>query len=92
MEILVVAAAIRKGGKEGLIFSLPRPNRHHNIIHAMHSLQEGLAKRDCEQGFLLTNGRFVSRAQALQFAYLAGQLKPENKVGNPTELYSEDLW
>ena len=35
MTLSVLQAAVRSGD---VIFTLPRPNRHHNILHAMHAL------------------------------------------------------
>lgn len=90
MSNLVVAAALRIS-EEGVVFSLPRPNRHHNIIHALHAIQPKLA-HGCEQGFLLADGTFANRERALRVAYAAGQLEEKNKVGHKDLLFSEDLW
>jgi len=83
----IVAAAIQLGG---VTFSLPRPARHHTV---MHSLGLYLSTQDlaaATQGFITSEGRFVNRCQARQIAHLSGQ---EPKTTGPAhELYSEDLW
>jgi hypothetical protein len=97
--ITVVAAAVRW---QEVIFSLPRPKRHHHIVHAMYNM--GLPKEQREQGFLLSDGTFVDRLDAMKIAIEAGQLSsPSNPhyddvINNrtrgllPVYLYSEDLW
>lgn len=83
----IVAVAIQLGG---VTFSLPRPARHHTV---MHSLDLYLSTQDLAastQGFVTSEGRFVNRCQARQIAHLSGQ---EPKTTGPAhELYSEDLW
>jgi len=73
----------------GLIHTVPRPGRHHDVIREM-------AKRgfgpDCmhNQGFVTDMGRFVGREDALAIAQQANQLI--RKAGPDNELFSEDLW
>lgn len=44
-----------------------------------------------QQGFLLNDGRFVNRRQALLIAKRAGQLKNGKSIGG-SQLLSEDVW
>lgn len=85
-SLAVATAAIRIGEA---VFTLPRPNRHHNIIWWLSAL--GVKSRDTHvQGFVLNNGCYVDRVSAAHYATLAGQLtKP---LIAPPNLYSEDLW
>jgi hypothetical protein len=83
----VATAAIRH--KDGLIFSLPRPNRHHNISHALHALGIKQGERG-EQGFILSNGEFATREEAKLVAIEANQLLTRAQDGD--KLYSECLW
>ena len=84
---MIVAAAVRYRGL--LTFSLPRPARHHNILHAMTAI--GIAKGDMEQGFLTSEGEFVNRLAALQIAITCGQ-NPKMENAPYLGLFSEDLW
>lgn len=85
---MIVCSAIRENG---LIHVLPRPKRHHDIIHAM--VTNGYKKPiQGEQGFIDHRGHYLGRESALQEALLCDQLKMENKCGNQKELFSEDLW
>lgn len=80
----IVAAAIY----HGCIYSLPRPARHSHILWAMPDAEE----RDHHprnQGFLTSEGRYVSREEAVTIAYQSGQCREPQ---NPTQLFSEDLW
>jgi hypothetical protein len=76
---------------EGKLWSLPRPNRHHNIIRVIAACNGVGIKGPNVQGFLTDQGRFVDRKEALQIALAAGQvLNPDDVRG--ARLYSEDLW
>lgn len=90
----MVAAAIKESG---MVCSVPRPGRHHDVIRAM--ARSGIPiPINGEQGFLLSNGRFVGREHAMKIAIFADQLKPPvGPDGVPfkrsaKELFSEDLW
>jgi hypothetical protein len=83
----IVAAAIKTD--DGVVHSLPRPHRHHHIVHA-------LAKADYpgwysgdRQGFLTSDGEYVMRKDALRIAIQAGQTTQEKALH---QLFSEDLW
>lgn len=75
-------------------YSLPAPNRHHNVIHVI-AEENGVGIRGTDiQGFLDSEGNFLDREQAFILASKNGQLKrrtgPNHYQGN--ELFSEDLW
>lgn len=88
---MLTHVAIRFQGK---IWSLPAPNRHHNVIR-MIVRETGVQTVDVDlrddQGFLDENGTYYGRAPALVHALACGQLKdrPEPMA---QYLYSEDLW
>lgn len=88
-DLTIVCAAIR--GDDGVVYSLPRPARHHNVIDHMRAQgYAGLVSGD-RQGFLLSDGTFTWRRPALHVAKRAGQL-----IREPTApahgLFSEDVW
>lgn len=81
----VATAAIWIGGT---VFTLPRPNRHHNIMWWLSTL--GIRSGQMhEQGFVLSNGHYAGREEAAKIALAAGQIE---KLISPPNLYSEDLW
>lgn len=84
---MITHVAIKYNGKT---YSLPRPNRHHNVIR---SIPGGIAWPDT-QGFLTDKGVFLDRYDAYNYAQLHGQLKrnPDPKAYQGNELFSEDLW
>lgn len=81
-ETIVAAACCY----QELIYSVPAPGRHHNILFLLPAPERHL----CEQGFLTSTGRFVPRIPARDIAYMAGQLTKESL--HSRELFSEDLW
>lgn len=86
----IVSAAVLHNG---IIHSMPRPNRHHNIVHAMNGDREAnglLLIAHGEQGFLDAGGNFLSRPDAALRAKQCGQLT--KALIAPPNLYSEDLW
>jgi hypothetical protein len=92
----IVAAACFKemlGSRpfSGMIFTIPPPARHHDIVHMMHNL--GIPQdQTIEQGFLTDTGKFVRRKPACMIAEHAGQLEGRTKTGPSDTLFSEDLW
>lgn len=76
---------------DGIIHQMPRPARHFHLVYSM--FEQGydscLAGPEGE-GFVTSTGRWVNRTEALAIAMAAGQVAV--KVGNPTILFSEDLW
>lgn len=86
----VTHVAIRFRGK---VWSLPEPNRHHNVIRLVAN-ETGAAHIDCrgeDQGFLDADGRYLTRPQALVSALCNKQVLDENDIRGG-QLYSEDLW
>ena len=80
----IAAAAILR---EGVVWSVPKPGRHHDVIRLMaHRLD--LMVGGGTQGFLTEAGVFLNRAQALRLASKNGQLLR----GPRNVLTSEDLW
>lgn len=82
----IEAAAICTGG---VVYVVPRPGRHHNVLRAM---PEHVAKASHldDQGFVTSTGRFVNRREAAKIARAAVQL-----IREPTPWYmltSEDVW
>lgn len=87
MKSITVAAIKYKG----VVYSLPRPARHHNIIrHIIEQTGDEFIGEN-EQGFLDDEGNFLRRKPAKVIAEAAGQIL-DNNAPNLTELYSENLW
>lgn len=82
----VVAAAITY---EGVTFSAPAPARHNDVLRKVYALNNGAAI-GCDQGFLLDDGRFVTRTAAKALVKRNGQTTIADT--HPSELFSEDLW
>lgn len=84
----IVAAAIHHAG---ISFSVPPPQRHHNVAQLMFGL--GLPT-DAQryQGFLTNRGRFVDRFEAAKIARAAQQVGSQKRTDPQGELFSEDLW
>lgn len=85
----VVAAAIRS--RDGVIYSLPPPARHHDV--GRHMIEQGHPTpfpSGSAQGFLLSNGEFSSRIAARTCAIANQQLL--TRAGKTDALYSEDVW
>ncbi len=78
---------------QGVVYSLPSPNRHHNVIwHICETLGITNAQApDDDQGFLDENGQFYRRRAALMHALKHKQVKDPSKVRHG-KLYSEDVW
>lgn len=78
---------------DGIVYSLPAPNRHHNVIHYVIDVTDGDV-RPYVQGFITSSGEFLDRKQAMQLAMANGQLnrRPGEQFYQGPELYSEDLW
>jgi hypothetical protein len=87
-QLTVVRAAIRDD--RGAVWSLPQPNRHHDIIKVMREAGYDGPLRGDQQGFVLSDGRFVRRKPAKMVAHRAGQIKRGETIA--ATLTSEDLW
>ena len=86
----IISAAVRIGE---MIFSLPPPARHHDVLHNMSENITPGQGPTWEQGFLTTSGRFVGRREGYVLARWAGQLDHVRPKTEPlVELFSEDLW
>jgi len=87
----IISVAIKTA--DGLIHFLPKPNRHADVVHALHKATEykmsNLIIAHGEQGFVTDEGTFVNRIEAGKIAINSGQIK---KMEYPPTLYSEDLW
>ena len=76
----------------GRTYSMPAPNRHHNVVrHIAETTGDGIRGPDV-QGFLDETGRFLRRTQAYALAARSGQLKRNPGGYQGSELFSEDLW
>ena len=87
---VIVCVAIKTS--TDVVYSLPLPARHHDVIRYM--CEEMFFDRvggDFTQGFLASpDGRFVDRKEALVIAKEANQLI--RKTPPEDILFSEDLW
>ena len=85
--IRVVAAAVNHEGK---VWTLPAPARHHNVLRYMveHGVKTPIRAGTEDQGFVRSDGKFVSRSAALRIARQADQVG--DLIGSI--LTSEDLW
>lgn len=77
-------------GHDGKVYSLPRPNRHHNIIFHMAKNLKHKTPISGEQGFVLTDGSFVDRKTAKLHAIANNQLLPGHSKLDI--LFSECVW
>lgn len=90
----IVGVAIKMHG--GSVVSLPRPARHHDVVAelARRGYEQGPAPDGAHdldgQGFVTSEGRFVTRMEAAAIAIATGQV-PALKWP-PRELYCTDMW
>ncbi len=93
---MIVSVAVKIGD---LILSLPRPARHHNVVHMFNRLFKESSRphwsyEEEVQGFLDDKGNFLTRLEAMTHVKECGQklvARPPNGYKGQ-ELYSEDLW
>lgn len=86
---MITHVAIQYAGKT---YSLPAPNRHHDVIRLIAAENGvGIAGPDV-QGFLDFDGNFLNRKDAFVHVSKSGQLKRIPGGYNGGNLYSEDLW
>ena len=82
---------------DGIIWTLPRPARHHHIVWVMNKIGETLSDDHPvmiyrrEQGFIDDKGTFFNRIDAAVIAKECKQLL-NGKLLAPPRLFSEDLW
>ncbi len=85
---MIEACALKNSS--GLMFVLPKPARHTDIIDMVRKTTD-INVLHLEQGFLWSeNGEFLTRQEAMRRARAMGQLK--NNTYNHDHLFSEDLW
>lgn len=76
----------------GRIWSLPAPNRHHDVIREIiQQTRSGLYGPHSE-GFLTEDGTYLDRRSARWLAASTGQFKRSAGGTQSEELFSEDLW
>lgn len=90
VRVMVPARHGQSAGK--VLFSLPRPLRHHHLLHTMTALglDAAVLGGPEAQGFLTSSGEFLGREGALQLARDNGQFA--HAVHDSSLLFSEDLW
>lgn len=99
---MIVAAAIKFPGREGhaLVCHVPRPGRHHNVLHSLRMQYKAPSARTHKsyegevQGFLTDAGEFLDRRAAMLHVKECGQtmLRTPGIGYQGDELFSEDLW
>lgn len=88
-SVRITHVAIVYGGR---LYSLPAPNRHHDVIRAIYEKTGQPVMRNW-QGFLTSEGKFVGRKEAVKIARRAGQLNVVRPKTSPRSiLFSEDVW
>ena len=75
---------------KGEVISLPKPNRHHNVIHYMVKELNHPIPIKGQQGFITENGTYVDRVSAKYIATWHNQLLP--RESGLDELFSECVW
>lgn len=84
--VRIAGVAIRVGD---MFMGRRAPARHHHLLHEMYRL--GMEDYGAEaQGFYTSDGRFVTREEAVPIAQAAGQIG--EKHGSARILFSEDMW
>ena len=76
---------------QGKTYSLPPPNRHHNVLRVIYDSNGNQPIHENEQGFLDNEDIFMDRKEAQEIALASGQVLDVDKLIGPN-LYSEDLW
>lgn len=78
---------------KGIIYSLQKPNRHHNVIQKIVELThvDTVDAHGNDQGFLDDTGKYLNRKEALEVAKASDQLRSDRPIWN-NELFSENLW
>ena len=76
---------------KGITYSLPPPNRHHNVIWKIVEETKEKSIGENEQGFLDSAGNFLNRTEALVNAQFNNQLRVDRPIWHD-ELFSENLW
>ena len=88
MEKIEAAAIKLKDGRIVFKFS---PARHSDVMLDISTQGDSLS--GAIQGFMTSEGRFVTREEAYKIADAAGQIiQREDVTPTPGTLYTEDLW
>ena len=77
--------------RDGVTYSLPKPNRHHHILYSGMMAGKVGKERDT-QGFVDDTGKFLTRKEAFVIATESGQINRRKGGYDGPDLYSEDLW
>jgi archaellum component FlaG (FlaF/FlaG flagellin family) len=79
---------------QGVTYSLPPPNRHHDVIRLIveQTGVKSVAAREDDQGFLIDGEQYARRGAAFAHAKRCGQLKPGGMGERLGKLFSEDVW
>lgn len=87
---VIIRAAIKAKDTDH-IFHLPRPKRHHHILHEFFP---NVSKNPYDQGFLTSEMKWVNRVDAFIIAKAANQIiaRHDGRVYDGPDLYSEDVW
>ena len=88
---MIVGVAVKTDRK---LWTLPRPYRHHNVLRMIFASHEARNYETEQEGFVDSDGNFLTRIEAMQVAINNGQLNRRpgsNKYQGP-ELFSEDQW
>ena len=85
----IKAAAIRNK-ETGVVWSLPIPTRHHDLIQVCTDWNQSLF----EQGFITDDYQYVNRIEARKIAETACQIIPRYSglLYKGNSLFSEDVW
>lgn len=83
---MILSAAIKDS--DGVIWSLPEPNRHHNIFKLMY--QMNISSYRSIEGFVDDERNFLDRNQAWIVAEKCNQIV--NDIGVYGKLLTEHLW
>lgn len=88
---MITHVAIRFQGK---VWSLPAPNRHHDVIRLIvaETGVKTVDAREDDQGFLINGEQYARRKPALRIALQAGQCKADCLGARLGKLFSEDVW
>lgn len=79
---------------QGVVHSLPAPNRHHDVIRKIAETNPEIKYVDAhgeDQGFLDEDGFYLNRRQALVNAKFNNQMRSDRPIWH-NELYSENVW
>ena len=89
LPLSIIAAAIRVEGRG--VMALSPPARHHDLIQQADALGLNGCVSGDDQGFMASDGRYVTRREAWMIADAASQINRQG--GGPDGvLFSEDLW